>query len=131
MCWPTTLVTWALQRNLTYLYTPAEVLAPEGEALRSGQARFRLGGMVEEGSLIRGEGTTVSFSVTDGGDRVQVIFTGVLPDLFAVNSGMIGTGQMVDGVFVANEILAKHDEDYMPRELADSLEQHSYQAPNS
>ena len=75
--------------------------------------------------------TTVSFSVTDGGDRVQVSFTGVLPDLFAENSGMIGTGQMVDGVFVANEILAKHDEDYMPRELADSLEQHSYQAPNS
>ena len=63
---------------------------------------FRLGGMVEEGSLIRGEGTTVSFSVTDGGDRVQVSFTGVLPDLFAENSGMIGTGQMVDGVFVAN-----------------------------
>ena len=92
---------------------------------------FRLGGMVEEGSLIRGEGTTVSFSVTDGGDRVQVSFTGVLPDLFAENSGMIGTGQMVDGVFIANEILAKHDEDYMPRELADSLEQHSYQAPNS
>lgn len=92
---------------------------------------FRLGGMVEEGSLVRGEGTTVSFSVTDGGDAVQVRFTGVLPDLFAENSGMIGTGQMVDGVFVANEILAKHDEEYMPRELADSLEQHSYQAPNS
>lgn len=92
---------------------------------------FRLGGMVEEGSLVRGEGTTVSFSVTDGGDTVQVSFTGVLPDLFAENSGMIGTGQMVDGVFVASEILAKHDEDYMPRELVDSLEQHSYQAPNS
>lgn len=92
---------------------------------------FRLGGMVEEGSLVRGEGTTVSFSVTDGGDAVQVSFTGVLPDLFAENSGMIGTGQMIDGVFVASEILAKHDEDYMPRELVDSLEQHSYQAPNS
>ncbi|SHL74419.1 cytochrome c-type biogenesis protein CcmE [Paracoccus solventivorans] len=92
---------------------------------------FRLGGMVEEGSLLRGEGTTVSFAVTDGGDTVQVSFTGVLPDLFAENSGMIGTGQMVDGVFVASEILAKHDEDYMPRELVDSLEQHSYQAPNS
>lgn len=92
---------------------------------------FRLGGMVEEGSLLRGEGTTVSFAVTDGGDTVQVRFTGVLPDLFAENSGMIGTGQMVDGVFVASEILAKHDEDYMPRELVDSLEQHSYQAPNS
>ena len=92
---------------------------------------FRLGGMVEEGSLLRGEGTTVSFAVTDGGDTVQVSFNGVLPDLFAENSGMIGTGQMVDGVFVASEILAKHDEDYMPRELVDSLEQHSYQAPNS
>ncbi|HMM07592.1 MAG TPA: cytochrome c maturation protein CcmE [Paracoccus solventivorans] len=92
---------------------------------------FRLGGMVEEGSLLRGEGTTVSFAVTDGGDTVQVSFTGVLPDLFAENSGMIGTGQMVDGVFVASEILAKHDEDYMPRELVDSLEQHSYQTPNS
>lgn len=93
---------------------------------------FRLGGLVEEGSIVRGEGTTVSFSVTDGGDTVPVSFTGVLPDLFAENSGMIGTGRMVDGVFVADEILAKHDENYMPREVADSLkEQGVYQEPTS
>ncbi|HHW34695.1 MAG TPA: cytochrome c maturation protein CcmE [Paracoccus solventivorans] len=93
---------------------------------------FRLGGLVEEGSLTRGEGTTVSFRVTDGGDTVPVRFTGVLPDLFAENSGMIGTGRMVDGVFVADEILAKHDENYMPREVTDSLkEQGVYQDPTS
>lgn len=93
---------------------------------------FRLGGLVEEGSLTRGEGTTVSFRVTDGGDTVPVSFTGVLPDLFSENSGMIGTGRMVDGVFVADEILAKHDENYMPREVSDSLrEQGVYQEPTS
>lgn len=93
---------------------------------------FRLGGLVEEGSLVRGAGETVTFTVTDGGGTVPVTFRGVLPDLFAENAGMIGTGRMVDGVFVADEILAKHDENYMPREVADSLkEQGVYQGPTS
>ena len=103
----------------------AEAPPPAGEV-------FRLGGLVEEGSIVRGEGETVSFAVTDGGETVPVTFRGVLPDLFAENAGMIGTGRLVDGVFVADEILAKHDENYMPREVADSLkEQGVYKEPTS
>lgn len=103
----------------------AEAPPPAGEV-------FRLGGLVEEGSIVRGEGETVTFSVTDGGETVPVSFRGVLPDLFAENAGMIGTGTMENGVFVADEILAKHDENYMPREVADSLkEQGVYKEPTS
>lgn len=103
----------------------AEAAPPEGEV-------FRLGGLVEEGSIVRGLGETVTFAVTDGGGTVPVTFRGVLPDLFTENAGMIGTGRMVDGVFVADEILAKHDENYMPREVADSLkEQGVFQKPTS
>ncbi|MDO5605043.1 MAG: cytochrome c maturation protein CcmE [Paracoccus sp. (in: a-proteobacteria)] len=83
--------------------------------------RFRLGGLVEEGTLIRGQSETITFSVTDGAYSIPVRFTGVLPDLFQEGQGMIGTGKMEEGVFVATEILAKHDENYMPREVIDSL----------
>lgn len=93
---------------------------------------FRLGGLVEDGSLLRGASETISFSVTDGGASVPVRFTGVLPDLFAEGQGMIGTGRMQGDVFVASEILAKHDESYMPREVIDSLKaQGVYEDPNS
>ena len=93
---------------------------------------FRLGGLVEDGSLVRGASETVTFRVTDGGATVPVRFTGVLPDLFAEGQGMIGTGRMEGDTFVATEILAKHDENYMPREVMDSLkEQGVYQEPNS
>lgn len=93
---------------------------------------FRLGGLVEEGTLVRGAGETVSFRVTDGGASVPVRFAGVLPDLFAEGQGMIGTGRMEGDTFVASEILAKHDESYMPREVIDSLkEQGVYEDPNS
>lgn len=93
---------------------------------------FRLGGLVEVGTLMRGASETVSFNVTDGGASIPVRFTGVLPDLFAEGQGMIGTGRMEGGIFVASEILAKHDENYMPREVIDSLkEQGVYEDPNS
>ena len=93
---------------------------------------FRLGGLVETGTLQRGASETVSFKVTDGGASVPVRFTGVLPDLFAEGQGMIGTGAMEGDTFVASEILAKHDENYMPREVIDSLkEQGVYEDPNS
>lgn len=93
---------------------------------------FRLGGLVEDGSLVRGVSETVTFSVTDGGASVPVRFTGVLPDLFAEGQGMIGTGRMEGETFVASEILAKHDENYMPREVMDLLkDQGVYQEPNS
>ncbi|AYF01329.1 cytochrome c maturation protein CcmE [Paracoccus yeei] len=93
---------------------------------------FRLGGLVETGTLLRGAGETISFRVTDGGASVPVRFTGVLPDLFAEGQGMIGTGRMEGDTFVATEILAKHDESYMPREVIDSLkEQGVYEDPKS
>lgn len=93
---------------------------------------FRLGGLVETGTLTRGAGETITFKVTDGGASVPVRFAGVLPDLFAEGQGMIGTGAMEGDTFVATEILAKHDENYMPREVIDSLkEQGVYEDPNS
>ena len=93
---------------------------------------FRLGGLVEDGTLVRGASETISFRVTDGGASVPVRFTGVLPDLFGEGQGMIGTGSMQGDTFVASEILAKHDESYMPREVIDSLkEQGVYEDPNS
>jgi cytochrome c-type biogenesis protein CcmE len=82
-----------------------------------------MGGLVSDGSIVRGQGETVSFSVTDGAETVPVRYTGVLPDLFSENQGMIGTGTYVDGVFEATEILAKHDEEYMPKEVVDSLKE--------
>jgi len=91
---------------------------------------FRIGGLVEEGSLKRGEGEVIRFNVTDGGAVVPVTYRGVLPDLFEENQGMVGTGTYRDGVFEATEILAKHDETYMPKEVADALkEQGVYKEP--
>jgi cytochrome c-type biogenesis protein CcmE len=91
---------------------------------------FKIGGLVEEGSIIRGQGKTIRFVVTDTNESIPVAFTGILPDLFDEGQGMIGTGSYVDGVFVATEILAKHDEDYMPAEVVDALkEQGVYVAP--
>jgi len=93
---------------------------------------FRIGGLVVEGSIVRGEGTQIRFEVTDGGATIPVVFTGILPDLFTEGEGMVGTGSLVDGVFVATEILAKHDETYMPQEVIDALEaQGIYQDPQS
>lgn len=93
---------------------------------------FRIGGLVAEGSLQRGQGETVRFAVTDGGATVNVAYTGVLPDLFEENQGMVGTGRYVNGVFEATEILAKHDETYMPKEVMDALkEQGVYQEPET
>ncbi len=93
---------------------------------------FRIGGLVEEGSIVRGEGETIRFSVTDGGASVPVTYAGVLPDLFSENEGMVGTGSYINGVFEATEILAKHDETYMPAEVIDALkEQGVYKDPRS
>lgn len=93
---------------------------------------FRLGGLVEDGTLTRGAGETITFNVTDGAYSVPVTFTGVLPDLFEEGQGMIGTGKMEGETFVASEILAKHDENYMPKEVIDSLKATGvYEDPNS
>ena len=117
-----TLVAYALQRNLTYLYTPAEVLGADGAALRSGDTRFRLGGMVEKGSFRRESGSLVArFRVTDGDAQLEVSHDRILPDLFREGQAVVATGRMRDGVFVAEEVLAKHDETYVPKEVADKM----------
>ena len=118
-----TLVAFALQRNVAYLYTPGEVLdGSAGEAVASGQARFRLGGMVQAGSFERAPGSMEArFRVDDGDATLPVVYTGILPDLFREKQAVVATGRMRDGVFVAEEVLAKHDETYMPKEVADKM----------
>jgi cytochrome c-type biogenesis protein CcmE len=112
------LVALALQRNVAYLYTPSEVL--RGEA--GGHARFRLGGMVEAGSFHRAPGSMEArFAVDDGDARLPVVYTGILPDLFREKQAVIATGRMRGDVFVAEQVLAKHDETYMPKEVADKM----------
>lgn len=116
----TALVALALQRNVAYLYTPSEVL--RGEA--GEHARFRLGGMVAEHSFTRAEGSLEARFVVDDGDAtLPVVYTGILPDLFREKQAVIATGRMQGGVFVAEEVLAKHDETYMPKEVADKMGQ--------
>jgi cytochrome c-type biogenesis protein CcmE len=124
----TALIGYALQDGINYFRSPSQVMEEPPVASEV----FRIGGLVEEGSLVRGDGETVRFSVTDGGATIPVTFTGVLPDLFEENQGMVGTGRYINGVFEATEILAKHDETYMPKEVVDALkEQGVYQAPDS
>ena len=114
-----TLVVLALGSNLAYLYTPAEVLA--GEA--SERASFRLGVMVKQGSVERVAGTLETrFVVSDGDAEMQVSYSGILPDLFRDAQSVIATGSLQDDRFVATEVLAKHDETYMPREVAEKME---------
>ncbi|HBD92172.1 MAG TPA: cytochrome c maturation protein CcmE [Gemmobacter sp.] len=123
----TALIGYAMRDGINFFRAPAQVMAEPPE---TGEV-FRLGGLVEAGSIVRGQGETVSFRVTDGAETIPVTFKGILPDLFTENQGMIGTGTMVDGVFVASEILAKHDETYMPKEVMEALkEQGVYQDPN-
>ena len=126
------LVAMALQRNVAYLYTPAEVL--RGDA--GDHARFRLGGMVEKDSFRRESGSMEShFRVTDGDAQLAVVYTGILPDLFREDQAVVATGTMRDGVFVAENVLAKHDETYMPKEVADKMgvahQKHDVQMPNA
>lgn len=124
----TGLIGYAMRDGINFFRSPSQVLA---EPPKPGET-FRIGGLVEVGTLVRGNSTTVTFSVTDGGATVPVRFTGVLPDLFNEGQGMIGTGKMEGDVFIASEILAKHDESYMPKEVIDALkEQGVYQAPGS
>jgi cytochrome c-type biogenesis protein CcmE len=113
------LASLAFKDNLLYFYNPSQVLAGDAPAERT----FRIGGMVTEGSLKRTEGTlAVQFVVTDYRHSIPVRFEGLLPDLFREGQGMIAHGRMNErGEFVADEVLAKHDENYMPPEVAESL----------
>jgi cytochrome c-type biogenesis protein CcmE len=114
------LVLFALRDSIVFFYTPSEV-AEKG--LATGQ-RFRLGGLVEDGSVKRSEGTTVSFVITDKRSTLPVTYTGVLPDLFREGQGVVAEGMLTsDGVFHADSVLAKHDENYMPPEVAKKLKE--------
>ncbi len=114
----TGLVLAAFDEGITYFYSPSDLVerpVPEGRMLR-------VGGLVEEGSVIRGEGLTVAFRVTDLAHAVPVQYSGILPDLFREGQGVVAMGTLgQDGVFRASEVLAKHDETYMPPEAADAL----------
>ncbi|HKQ24754.1 MAG TPA: cytochrome c maturation protein CcmE [Burkholderiales bacterium] len=114
------LVLQAFQSNLVFFFTPTQVAAHEAPQGRS----FRIGGLVEQGSVRRQpDGLTVRFVVTDTAKSVPVLFTGILPDLFKEGKGVVAQGKLgADGVFSASEVLAKHDENYMPPEAADAVE---------
>ena len=125
----TVLIGYAMRDGINFFRSPTQVL----EEPPAPNEVFRIGGLVQSGSLVRGQGETVRFSVTDpNGAVVPVTYTGVLPDLFEEEQGMVGTGSYINGVFEATEILAKHDETYMPAEVVDMLkEQGVYQDPDS
>ena len=111
------LVLNAFQSNLVFFYSPTQVAAQEAPKGRT----FRVGGLVQEGSVKR-EGTKVNFVITDTAQTVPVRYEGILPDLFKEGKGVVAQGQLQGGVFVAREVLAKHDENYMPPEAAEALE---------
>ena len=108
----------AFQENMLYFYPPSQVAA--GEAPTG--YPFRMGGLVAEDSVEYGDGVQVRFAVTDGAETIPVTYTGVLPDLFREGQGVVVRGRLSEaGRFTADEVLAKHDENYMPPEVADSL----------
>ncbi len=110
----------ALDENIMFFFTPTEVA--EGKAPKN--RLFRMGGMVVAGSVSRpGDGLTVQFDLADNDKQVTVYYTGILPDLFREGQGIIANGEIGDdGIFVAQEVLAKHDENYMPPEIAEAME---------
>lgn len=113
----TALIGYAMRDGINFFRSPSQVLAEPPAP----NEVFRIGGLVEPGSIVRGQSDTVTFRVTDGPASVEVQYRGILPDLFSENEGMVGTGRFIDGVFQASEILAKHDETYMPREVMEAL----------
>lgn len=113
------LVLFALKNSVVYFHTPSDIAQTK---VQPGQ-RIRLGGLVAEGSVKRGEGTMVSFTVTDTLQNIPVTYSGVLPDLFREGQGVVAEGALdASGRFKADSVLAKHDENYMPKEVADSLQ---------
>ena len=112
------LVLVALKQNITFFRSPAEVASL---SIKAG-TRFRLGGLVEKNSVVKGAYNLAQFSITDGTKSLKVSFDGILPDLFREGQGIVSEGVLLsDGTFKADTVLAKHDENYMPREVADAL----------
>jgi len=112
----TALVLNAFESNLVFFYSPSQVVAQEAPKQRT----FRIGGLVEEGSVKR-DGVQVNFVITDTAKAVPVRYQGILPDLFKEGKGVVAQGQLQGDVFVAREVLAKHDENYMPPEAAEAM----------
>ena len=111
------MIGYALQDGINFFRSPSQVAeTPPGP-----KEVFRIGGLVADGSLVIGQGESITFAVTDGGATIPVSYTGIRPDLFEEGQGTVATGRYINGVFEATEILAKHDETYMPTEVIDAL----------
>lgn len=122
----TAIIGYALRDGINYFRSPTEVVSePPAET-----ELFRIGGMVQDGSILRGDGTQVSFVVTDCFSAVPVTYEGILPDLFEEGQGIVGQGHYINGTFEAVEILAKHDETYMPAEVEDMHEAQNFCEPS-
>lgn len=115
----TALAIFGFRDSIVFFMPPAELIAKQPPP----DQRLRVGGMVVEGSVVRGEGETIRFTLTDYEGEVEVAFTGVLPDLFSEGQGAVAEGYLQNGRFVAREVLAKHDEKYMPKNIADTLKE--------
>ena len=115
----TALIGYAMRDGINFFRSPSEVLQQPPNKNET----FRIGGLDKDGSLVRDSGTVIYFIVTDGNKSVPVEYSGILPDLFAEGQGMIATGNYIGGKFIASEILAKHDENYMPKEVLDTLKE--------
>jgi cytochrome c-type biogenesis protein CcmE len=122
------LVLFALKDSIVFFHTPSDIAE---KSIPVGQ-RIRLGGLVADGSVVRGNGTTITFKVTDTLKEIPVAFTGVLPDLFREGQGVVAEGTLdANGTFTADSVLAKHDENYMPAEVKKSLEARGVKLGNS
>ncbi|MEM9783817.1 MAG: cytochrome c maturation protein CcmE [Pseudomonadota bacterium] len=113
------MVGFAFQDTIAFFKSPSAIMAEQPSPAQ----RLRVGGLVEEGSVVRGAGEAVSFDVTDGGASVTISFVGILPDLFREGQGIVAEGYWRSGRFEAVEVLAKHDENYVPKEVADALKE--------
>ena len=123
----TILIGYAMRDGINFFYSPTQVVKEPPSATEV----FRIGGLVENGSIVK-NGTKVAFRVTDGVNTVPVLYDGILPDLFEENQGMVGQGRYINGTFEAFEILAKHDEEYIPNEVLDVLKENgTYVAPDA
>ncbi|PIE16976.1 MAG: cytochrome c maturation protein CcmE [Rhodobacterales bacterium] len=115
----TGLIGYALKDGINYYKSPSEILAntpPPDQVLK-------VGGLVQEGSIVRNAGEVITFEITDGAQTIKASYTGILPDLFKEGQGTVATGSYINGIFQATEILAKHDENYMPKEVVDILKE--------
>lgn len=124
----TALIGYAMKDGINLYKSPSQIVAdipPPTQVLK-------VGGLIQEGSLMRGAGEVITFNITDGAETIMASYAGIPPDLFKEGQGTVATGSYIDGIFQATEILAKHDENYMPKEVVDILkEQGYYQDPNA